>query len=754
MFPLCPQYFQNLHLTTHTMEFRFFLRELNKRKWWLLTLIMSAAVATYFLAGKLPKSYKSSAQLATGIVDYKSIRVGEQNAFVQEYEIQSKFSNLIEYMKSRQSMNNLTSSLMLHDLKDRKASFRQLKSDKIIVSQAKIDKYLAALTQRGDTLGLLPNDLDNLQTATVLEKALGYDYETLSKEIDIKRVGESELIKIEYKCEHPQLAYFVVKNFCDEFLRYFYSREKTTDTKSVDFYQKLVNDKKIALDSLTKATYDYSRNNGVVAIVQESEQIVIQLKDLEMARDEAEKKRVGAEKTLISIGGDKDNFAQYEESGYSDAVATNSDYIRITEQINQLSQQVYAKGTKNQKIQDQIDQLILQRGNISKAVAVNRRPENDRRTSNERELYNKWVTAKAEASGSGEAVKVLNRRIEELKSKKAKLVDNNAELKKITQQTEVVEKEYQYAVERLNQADVKNESARQERPMEIRTPPLPPTEPEKSNRAILSAFAGVASGSLGVVFLFLGAFFNARLGSPMQFRKLVGLPLLGILNQLSNSNLANFNRFFDQNTKRREAEYFKESLRKVRQAMENTNQKVFLFTSLNHQEGKSFVIAALSYALTLKEKKVLIIDTNFKNNTLTGLAAQQDAQTSLVSTNGDTATVANGTKLGFHISLPSVDIIGNRGGFRSPSELLAGVDLRKRLDTFRQQYDFIFMEAAAMNHYSDCRELFDFADYVIPVFDAKHQMGANDEDALQFLREAGDKVLGSVLNKADLRQIY
>ena len=99
------------------MELRYFFLILSKRKWLLLSVIIVAAVATAFIVGILPKKYKSSSVIETGLIDYKSVRaVGEANPFIQEFEIESKFANLTELMKGRPAINALTKKLILHDL--------------------------------------------------------------------------------------------------------------------------------------------------------------------------------------------------------------------------------------------------------------------------------------------------------------------------------------------------------------------------------------------------------------------------------------------------------------------------------------------------------------------------------------------------------------------------------------------------------------------------------------------------------------
>jgi polysaccharide biosynthesis transport protein len=109
--------------------------------------------------------------------------------------------------------------------------------------------------------------------------------------------------------------------------------------------------------------------------------------------------------------------------------------------------------------------------------------------------------------------------------------------------------------------------------------------------------------------------------------------------------------------------------------------------------------------------------------------------------------------LGFQILIPTVDIIGNKGGYNSPSELLSGVDFAKKMEEFKAQYDFIFLEAAHMNSFSDAHELVDFVEKVIPVFDASTSIKPYDQDGINYLKGLGTKILGAVLNKVEMKNI-
>ncbi len=98
------------------MDFGYLLRLLLRRKWIILGAMATAAVLTFILIGLRPERYKSTVLLSTGIVNYKGINSDNSDAFVQQYQVENAFSNLMEFAKSRSSVKILTIKMLKHDL--------------------------------------------------------------------------------------------------------------------------------------------------------------------------------------------------------------------------------------------------------------------------------------------------------------------------------------------------------------------------------------------------------------------------------------------------------------------------------------------------------------------------------------------------------------------------------------------------------------------------------------------------------------
>jgi len=258
-----------------------------------------------------------------------------------------------------------------------------------------------------------------------------------------------------------------------------------------------------------------------------------------------------------------------------------------------------------------------------------------------------------------------------------------------------------------------------------------------------------------VVFLFLLAFLDMSLNSPHQFSKFTDINLIGTVNEVKESDI-DLKDIFNSNGNNVDLQNFKESLRKIRFALESTGSKTFLFTSTKDQEGKTFLIITLAYSLALMNKKILLIDTNFKNNSLTNMSDKSNINnllhTRLIGKN-KLAGEFESKHIEDRFNLDHVDIIGNRGGYNSPSEIFAGKDFNNFVEELKQNYDYIFLEAASLNKYSDARELTGYVDKVINVFSANSDVKEADRDSMAYLKSLDDKFMGAILNRLNLKNL-
>lgn len=85
------------------MDLVSLIRILLKRKYLLIGIPLIVGILTFFLVRNLPDVFKAEAEISTGITESSKITLGSETSSSQFSEIQQKFSNIIELMKSKKT---------------------------------------------------------------------------------------------------------------------------------------------------------------------------------------------------------------------------------------------------------------------------------------------------------------------------------------------------------------------------------------------------------------------------------------------------------------------------------------------------------------------------------------------------------------------------------------------------------------------------------------------------------------------------
>jgi polysaccharide biosynthesis transport protein len=283
----------------------------------------------------------------------------------------------------------------------------------------------------------------------------------------------------------------------------------------------------------------------------------------------------------------------------------------------------------------------------------------------------------------------------------------------------------------------------------------PAIRPESSNRKLtigLSAFAALLISALSVIML---DFTDQSLRSPSIFNKVVKMKLLTVVNNtnLKTKTVADyFSPNISSELRSITNNQMVEAMRVLRYEIEATGKKIILFTSTKPKEGKSMIIEALANSFSLSKKRVLLIDTNFSNNTLTDTFKAKPLLEQFSSNNDKDITVKL-IDITSPTSIPNCDIIGCNEGNYSPAEILPKNNLLEHLASITNRYDFVLMEGAALNEQADTKELAKYAEVIVPVFSARSAVKQADMESIKFLRTQQEKLIGAVLNNVEKENV-
>jgi len=746
------------------MELQYYLSILWRRKWLILLATLLTAVLTYLFINFQSSIYKSDSVVATGVVDYTGISSDKNNAFMQQLQVEMRFDNLIEFMSSRQCMNFLTFNLVKHDI-DAIANGTTPFTEEVDLSAFQSadlgrlsDVLQAQLEEKNPSFEDSADELFFNKVA----KAFKYDFEELKKEnITISRVGKTDYVKIAFESPEPQFSYFGASTFTEAFVNYFEKLRQGKDEGTLNYLTETVAEKKEELEEKQNILRQYRSKGGIIDLESQKKATISQIQRLEQEREIELSSVLANRKTIIELErliGEEGINMPNRTSDKKERIAINRAIFNLKKQISKYERQLADTGGDKKILASRLSLTEKELNKKLRALAKLDEKEDfipereDNTVSNN--LIDKKVQSKIDQTNAEEKLKLIEENLAHLSARVQSYVTNESFLKNLDREIDLSGEEYKKLVVELSKEELS--SLKGENPLRIIEHAQLPEKPEPNKKLLISAFAGIVGAGLSIFLIFLASFLDNSLTSPNQFKSYTQLPLIGSVNEI-NAQQLNLTTLFNGQTNSIKQEKFKELVRNLRFNMEREEgHKVYLVTSTRQNDGKSFLIANLAHALAVKNKKVLIIDTNFKKNTLSNWSEKSSLP------NGSVVQALVEHKLLHQLSFAQlqtpyenirIDLIKNSGNAQAITEVIKSTSFQAFLDDAGKQYDYILLEGAALNDYSDTKELLEFTDRVIAVFNAASSLQTADKSSIEFLQSLNGQFMGSVLNKINLKHL-
>ncbi len=749
------------------MEIQYFISTLWKRKWLIIAAVVVAAGVTYWWVSKKPAIYKASVTLSTGIIDYKGVDAEEGLPFLQKFQVDINFGNLIEFIQSRPNLRFLSYRLLMHDLLEEANGgkpFRLLEPEqKMEFDQNDLVTFPTVLKRQLDSLKIEFRHKDHEELFKKLTDAYDYKGENIQRwNLSVSRLGATDILKIEYLSEIPELSAFAVNNFCTDLLRN-RKKLKTADAaEKVDFLKELVDDKKAFIDNKKSKLRQFKEGKELVALDAQQEATVSHIKELEIQLEESRKDIPAIKQAITRL----DQFLGKEKVALIDGKSeeANERIISSKQAITALERKLALKDFNSPDEQADLKKQLAQ-FRVEEQLAVERLAETlsqesylESLSDTDKQLLVERLKKEFDLIAAQETVKAYEVELERLHKRAFSFVSAESFIKNVQDEIDYAQKEYGSLLNKLADAEVSLEKSYQ--PLTILEMAQVPEEPESSKKLFFVVFAGAVSGGMVAGILLLLVLIDASLSTPDHYKRHVDFPLIGSFPIVKTKKLDLPNLFESNGKVGNKLEWFRENLRKLRFHLTESGSQVFVFVSNRKNSGKTFLALNLAYALSEMGKRVLLIDTNFKNRSLSEMKSEQALEEGKGEEESKALAISNEfsddfnwgeIKSAFHDR--PFTIIANKGTLKSPAEVFAGKDFHHLLDELKTYFDVIFLEAPAINDYSDVRELIPYGDKVIVVFEASHQLKNADKATIEYLRSMEDKVLGGVLNKIKLSDL-
>jgi uncharacterized protein involved in exopolysaccharide biosynthesis len=403
------------------MDLGYLLKILARRKWVILTAALAAAVLTFLLIGFKKDKFKSSAILSTGIVNYKGINSDGSDAFVQQYQIENAFSNLTEFVQSRSSLKILAMEMLQHDLKAKASGgqpFRQPNKKLINFTDEEEARFVNLLNKIN--LDSIDDPSFDQQFDFLLDKisrSYGYDHDQIIKALSVKRKGTTDYLTIEMTTENPQLSQFITNTFVKRLQVYYQNIALREKRKNVENFINLAAQKKWVVDSTQGKMFNYLRSKGIPVLGKQSEELVSQLSELELAKQRALSKRKAADKSMSVLDTAIHDKSRGDSREVRNRVADKYTTDERLERVRQLKQKSIETGGKDEEVEAQLAdaERALQRAIQSSARSIGKQRQNEESKRTKEDLYKEKVSTSIDKIEAEESLDDIERRISSIR---------------------------------------------------------------------------------------------------------------------------------------------------------------------------------------------------------------------------------------------------------------------------------------------------------------------------------------------------
>ena len=708
-------------------ELSYFLKFLKRRLLILLAVPLVAMVVCYLLTRRLPDTYLSRGRVATGIVDKTSQLVISSMGSMAESEIDRSFDNLIQMMRMKKVMDQVSYKLFVHDLTvPRDSLFRPL-SDTLEALDARTKQRIAAmLIQKDDSLGKGGQGKlyeARMKVVNDLIKSMEYDITSILEKLKIYRLSTSDYLEVEYEAEDPRLTAFVINTLFTEFKDMYTRRLLESSNRTLVFLEDLVQQKRIALNERMEALKNYKIRNNVLNLDEQANGLYGHILDFETQREVAKKDVMAYRAALKNIDQRFDpTDRRYVESALADA----NQQITIARNKLQNANDQYIKSNFSPRYKAKVDSL---------QEVLNQQMRN----STDEPVYSP-LSAKADlisrkleleialelAQGS---IAAIDAEVDRLGKKYSGMVPDEASIQQLEASIEIASKEYTDALQRYNDERLESYSPLTLTVAEWATPgiKLP------SKKLILVIVAGVGAFILCLFAFSITYFLDNSVRTPTQLADVTGLPVLGRLNRVLGDN--GLQSLDDLQATDESMLLFKDLVRSIRYEIdeEAASPKIIAVASLHDQAGKTDLVYGLAWAYSRINQRVLVLDGNFNYPTI---SRQANAK-------ADINDYFNGQDS--YLYPDQIDFLSTTGGDLSLLEIAEESMLREKFAHLKEQYDVVLIETPPLTASNQAKEWLVFADRIVAVFAYGETLKDEDKSKLDYLRSRGTTLSGWVL---------
>lgn len=718
---LVPSTYVNYQGPEEETHLRDYLAVIMKRKWIVVSFLLSVIVITMVLTFMTTPHYKSTVV----------IRIGQDNGSdplknLQTVQDPDYYQTQYEILKSDALAEKVIRKLDLANNRD----FRTVDNALFQTIGEAVDfprKGIAALSSWID-----PGD-----HAKIVHRPSGetpiYLIDLFLSRLEIDPVKNSQLVQVNFSSASPELSVKVAKAIADAYIDYNLESRVDSSREAKEFLRSQIELTKTKLEDAEKKLNDFASKNGIIYLDSDKKSVLVQkLSEITTALSTMTTERMQKEAL----------YREIKESGDDNPVILDNSLIQQLKKDYATLESEYSNKLRTftpdypsmKNLKSQMDAI---RDRISKEkAAIEASIASDYKTALKKEAYLKGAF-------DSQQRKVLD------------FQDKAAEYQTLKREADVTKELHNSLLQKFNEVGIAAMS--QATNIQILDYPRYPTMPATPQK-LLNFLLSIAFGLMGGVGLaFLIEYFDNTVKDTHDIEKRTMLPSLGMVPFHSALGEQKRPELAYSNLTKSVSEAFRSIGTFILLSSTTKPPKTILVTSPGEKEGKTTVCINVALALSESLGNGILIDADMRKPKLhhafnlenrTGLSSYLSGTVDFTAMNGSLIrqTAEKGLRVITAGPVPS-----------NPSRLLHSSRMRELLDNLYETYSFIIIDAAPIIGIPDSVLLSKMVDGTILVVRAGETPTNALSSTTQIFRDVNTNLLGVVLNavrKNDLKYGY
>lgn len=598
-----------------------FFRIINKNINILLLCSLALACAVFFFTYGLPETYTVRTEIYTGLVSGTSVESLESGSLDWK-AANNQFDNLINVVKSEQTLGEVGEILLAKHLLLEGPDERVMGEEAWENFTKKITpEFRDSIVVEGSLSGTQEN-LRKLKTeyygAFIVKQLFRspgspYSPEGLAKGLNIKRIGNSDLVEISKSWTDPGICQNTLEILNDVFKQKLLEIKIGQTNDVIEYFQKKVEESRMELLAAEDSLKDFRIRNKIINYEQQTQNIASLQNDLEQEYQKELRAKAAAQaavkqlerklelnKRLVEFS-DELLAKRKRLSDINSKIAELEVYYNDTERLSQLRNEAA-------KLEAELS------NNLSKRYEFSRTKEG---VSN-KSILQEWLDATIALDASNARLAVLANRGSFFQDAYNEFSPLGSQLARLERAVDVAEDKYLALNNSLNHALTRQQSeSLSTGGLVVTVPPKYPLEPVKSKRLLMVLVSAVVGFLVPFALMFIVEFLDNTLKTVERGEEKTGLKLLGAY---PNLNLGTEHKNVDLEWLRIKS--MSHVLQNVRYEVHKTDKSALLGSaytilmfSIRDGEGKTMLTHRMAKEMAKLNKRVLVLSSEDKPET-------------------------------------------------------------------------------------------------------------------------------------------